>query len=82
MKFKSYIKICKIWTITMLILCFAGYFISPLRSVFTVVMLSLIIIGLILFLVYSKCPLCKRSIPLNRIFFVSHCPHCSKNLYD
>ena len=82
MKFKHYIKICKIWVTVMIILCFTGYFVMPLRALLTVIMVSLIAVGLLSFVIFGKCPSCRKNISLKRLFFISRCKFCGKNLYD
>ena len=82
MNFKQYKKIWKIWAIVMVVLCFVGYFITPLRFILSIIMLSLIILGFVFYLIYGRCPSCGKLIYFNRLFYVKNCPFCSKSLYD
>jgi len=82
MKFKQYMTVWKIIIAIMIASCFTGYFVEPLRNILTIFMISIIILGTVFFLIFGKCPSCKKIIPFNRIFFINDCPFCSKNLYE
>ena len=51
-----------------------------LKAIFSIVGVIIAIIGLLLFLIFWKCPFCHTPLPFPGPIGIKHCPYCGSEL--